>query len=126
MGDIDPVYVATNKQVANLKYVDDKAASEANKKHSKTEDIELDSTYRIQHLIEPVENHHAVNKGYCDGNSGKGDGGASGFWGFLGGLLGGALSGMLTSLAMQGITSSFGNLAGQGAAAFGSFLNGAM
>lgn len=40
--------------------------------------------------------------------------------GFLGGLAGGALSSVLTSLASNGITSTFGNLAGSGLSALGS------
>jgi hypothetical protein len=71
--------------------------------------------------MEPTSNDMAVPKSYCDSNSGKTTNPTGGgIFNFLGGLLGGAISGALTSLATQGITQTFGNLAGQGLTALGS------
>ena len=69
--------------------------------------------------MDPTEDDYAVNKHYCDSNSGK-DPSAPGVTGFIGGLIGGAVSGTLSSLLGLGITSTFGNLAGSGLAALGS------
>ncbi len=54
--------VNRNRQLANLKYVDNKAEDEAKKKHSKTEDVDLDSTYYVKNMPDPTAYHHGVNK----------------------------------------------------------------
>lgn len=104
-GSVPPRSVRRDRQIANLKYVNDKVGEEVKKRHSKTEDVDLDDQYRVVNCPDPEEDHHAVNKHYCDENSGKDtDGDGNSIWSFLGGILGGAASGIVSSLAAAGIT----------------------
>jgi hypothetical protein len=45
--------VAKNLQIANLKYVNNKAEEEAKKRHSKTEDVDLTNTYKVINMPNP-------------------------------------------------------------------------
>jgi hypothetical protein len=104
--------------VANLKFCRD----EANKKHSKTADVDLNNTYKVINMPNPSANHHGVNKSYCDSNSGKDTGGTGGnIFSTLFGAIAGAVAGTLTSLSTQGIGSALGTLANAGVSAMGSF-----
>lgn len=86
--------------MANLKYVDNKAQEEANKKHSKTADVDLNSTYKVINMPDPTANHHGVNKSYCDSNSGKDTGGSGGnLFSTIFGAIAGGIAGALTSMA---------------------------
>lgn len=110
--------------MANLKYVDAKAREEADKKHPKNENVNLNNTYRVVNMPAPSAGHHGVNKTYCDTNSGKDPGGGAGsLFGALFGAIAGAISGALTQLTTQGLAAGFGTIAAQGAAAFGGFLS---
>lgn len=65
----------------------------------KNYDINLEEITKITGVKTPEEDDWAVNKKYCDDNSGKdGDGGNS-FWGALFGGIAGGVSGALASLA---------------------------
>lgn len=115
--------IPKNRQLANLKYVDNKSKEEADKKHSKTEDVDLTSTYKVINMPDPTASHHGVNKSYCDANSGKDTGGSGNIFSTIFGAIAGAISGALASMATQGIATAFGSVASAGAAAFGSFAS---
>jgi len=42
---------------------------QVNKKLDKNANIDMKSEHRVVNLIYPEEDHHAVNKLYCDANS---------------------------------------------------------
>ena len=100
IGTNPPQYIPKNRQLANLKYVDNKVAEEVKKRHSKTEDVDLTDTYKVINMPNPTATHHGVNKSYCDSNSGKDTGGTGGnIFSTLFGAIAGAAAGALASLA---------------------------
>lgn len=108
--------------MANLKYADEKAAEEAKKRHSKTENVDLQDTYKVINHPNPTSSGDCVNKSYCDSNSGKDTGGGN-FFSTLFGAIAGGITGAITSFTTQGLGTAFGSASSAGAAAFGSFLS---
>ena len=82
-----------------MKYVDNKAKEEADKKHSKTEDVDLDDTYKVINMPDPTAGHHGVNKSYCDSNSSKDPSGTGNFFSTLFGAIAGGITGAISSFA---------------------------
>jgi hypothetical protein len=81
-----------------LKYVDETVAGEVEKRHSKTEDVDMQDTYKVINHPDPTSSGDCVNKAYCDSNSGKNEGGGN-FFSTLFGAIAGGLAGALSSFA---------------------------
>jgi hypothetical protein len=99
--------ISEEKQVANLKFV----RKEANKKHDKSEDIDLKNTYKVKNAVDPANDQDYVTKHYCDANSKNSDGTGS-VTGSILGTIGGAVAGGLTSALLSTVGSGLTGVGG--------------